>query len=218
MKLYEITHDDKWRTRGLHAKRFVQAMWDVKDQFFYTGTTPDGITINKEAYPLDVNTWGFLALGEANRYGCALDFALVHHAASDDVNGDRFEGFDFDTGIISGTDGVWWEGTGQMVTALWARYYLRTGQQREQSHADALKYTAELRHAQLAAPRANGKGMVATARERVWTGFNLPDGGKWYYYNRLHVGATAWFIFAELQYNPFWGISASAPIPYPGVG
>jgi hypothetical protein len=59
--------------------------------------------------------------------------------------------------------------------------------------------------------------MVATVRERVWTGFNLPTGGRWYYYNRLHVGATTWLIFAELQYNPFWGIPANVQIPYQGV-
>jgi hypothetical protein len=225
MKLYELTHVTAWRDRALHAKRLVQAMWNSAGKCsypdatpcFYTGTTPDGVTINKEAYPLDVNTWGFLALGQANWYGHALDFVKQHHCATDVINGVVFEGFDFDTGLQGGVDGIWWEGTGQMVTALWARYYFSAGKQRQDSYTDALKFSAELRKAQIRAPRANGRGIVATTRERVWTGFNLPAGGKWYYYNRLHVGATAWFIFAELQYNPFWGIPANVPIPYQGA-
>ena len=36
------------------------------------------------------------------------------------------------------------------------------------------------------------------------TGFNLNSGKPWLYYRRTHVGATAWFILAELGVNPFW--------------
>jgi len=50
--------------------------------------------------------------------------------------------------------------------------------------------------------------------DKLTTGFNLPTGGPWYYSNRLHIGATAWFIFSEQQWNPYWGIPANQAIPY----
>lgn len=59
-----------------------------------------------------------------------------------------------------------------------------------------------------AAPNANG--IVATCHDGVSTGLD------WQYYNRLHIGATAWYLFAERQYNPFWGIQTDMPVPYAG--
>jgi hypothetical protein len=34
--------------------------------------------------------------------------------------------------------------------------------------------------------------------------FALPTGEPWFYFNRLHVGATAWMVLAETGVNPFW--------------
>jgi len=75
-------------------------------------------------------------------------------------------------------------------------------------------YRNELRKAQTSAPRSNGLGIVATLHDELTTGFDLPSGGPWYYFNRLHIGATAWFIFSELGYNPYWGIPVNEVIPY----
>lgn len=212
MKLYQSTGNIVWRQRAMHAKNFLTAMWNNTAGFFYTGTQPDGVTINSAVLPLDVNTWGFLALGEVSKYGRGLTYARNNHYAIDASSGTTFEGFDFNTD----RDGVWWEGTGQMVSALWTQYYFSTGTLQSWSYSNATKFRDQLRNAQLLAPRANGKGMVAASRDGLTTGFDLPAGGPWYYYNRLHVGASAWFVFSELQYNPFWGIPLNTAIPYQG--
>ena len=203
MKLYELTGDSTWRTRAMHAKNFVAAMWNDQDGYFYTGTTPDGVTINQDAFPLDVNTWGVLSMGEADKYGRSLTHARVYHQTLDNTTGIAFRGFDFN----DDQDGVWFEGTSQMVTALQV-----VGQNYE-----ADKFLAEVRRAQTLAPHADGFGIVAASQDGLSTGFDLPTGGPWNYYNRLHIGATSWFIFAELGYNPYWGITTSTPIPYEGV-
>jgi hypothetical protein len=210
MKLYEATGNPVWRQRAMHAKNFVAAMWNDTDDFFYTGTHADGVTISTDARPLDVNTWGLLALGKVGKYGRGLTYADANHYASESIAGILFEGFDFNTD----KDGVWWEGTGQMVTALWTQYYFSSGSTQTWAYNKAIKFRDELREAQASAPRTNKQGIVATIHDQVTTGFDLPTGGPWYYFNRLHVGATAWFIFSELQWNPFWGIPTNQPIPY----
>jgi hypothetical protein len=57
------------------------------------------------------------------------------------------------------------------------------------------------------------KGIAATFPDSLRTGIFNPDGSNWCYYDRLHLGATAWYIFAENQenYNPFW--LNTQPIP-----
>lgn len=59
--------------------------------------------------PLDVNSWGVMALG-SNTYGISLDYALTNHRNV--KNG--IDAFDFD----SDKDDIWFEGTGQMVVAF----------------------------------------------------------------------------------------------------
>ena len=203
MKLYELTNDSVWRSRAMHAKNFVAAMWNDQEGFFYTGTTPDGVTINQDELPLDVNTWGVLSMGEAAKYGRSLTYARVHHQTRDNTSGIVFRGFDFN----DDQDGIWFEGTAQMVTAL----------QVVGHNYEADQFLAEVRRAQTQAPHADGYGIVAASQDGLSTGFDLPTGTPWNYYNRLHVGATAWFIFAEQGYNPYWGTSTSAPIPYQDV-
>jgi hypothetical protein len=45
--------------------------------------------------------------------------------------------------------------------------------------------------------------MYASSKDYLTTGFNK-DWGPWVYYRRPHVGATCWYIFAELGWNPYW--------------
>ena len=70
-------------------------------------------------------------------------------------------------------------------------------------------YLKELRRAQKEAQNANGRGLVVASRDGVTTGFD------WVYNARLHIGTTAWFIFAELGYNPYWNIKTKAHKPMP---
>lgn len=61
------------------------------------------------------------------------------------------------------------------------------------------------------APHGNGHGIVTTCNpdtRPLTTGLENADKSKWYYFRRLHIGATAWYIFAERRYNPYWGTMA----------
>ena len=74
--------------------------------------------------------------------------------------------------------------------------------------AKANTYLSELERSQTEAPNNNGKGIIAASYDGLTTGFH------WLYYARLHIGATAWFIFAENEYNPYWG---TPTIPKPDI-
>ncbi len=179
-RLYKITGDHAWRERANHARNFVEAMWNEEKGFYWTGTLEDGVTVNTQNVPLDTQTWAFLAFGPNERTRRAIAYAERLHRAT----WGNYEGFDFN----DDQDMPWFEGTAQMVVAYWvlgevnkARFYLN-----------------ELREVQATAPNGNGKGIVAAPADGLTTGFD------WLYFNRLHVGATAWYIFAELWYNPYW--------------
>lgn len=180
MRLYKLTGDSKWRNRAEHAKKFVEAMWNSDEGHFWTGTTNDGVTINKSNIPLDIQAWALMAFGDVDveKYGRAINWAeennqLVHHG---------FKGFDFN----SDKDGVWFEGTAQMAIAFQIK--------KETSKAD--EFLAEIERAQTEGTNNNGKGIIAACHDGVSTGF------EWQYFSRLHTGVTAWFIFAKQGYNP----------------
>jgi hypothetical protein len=162
-------------------------MWDATSGHFWTGTTVNGITLNNANIPADVQAWGLLALGNLPKYGQGLTWVEENCY----VQTDGFKGFDFN----NDKDGVWFEGTAQMVTAY----------QTVKNLASANLYLSELTNAQLTAQNANGKGVVAASHDLVSTGFT------WTYSARLHVGATAWFVFAELEYNPYWNTATTLP-------
>ncbi|MEN6425145.1 MAG: hypothetical protein ABFE13_07270 [Phycisphaerales bacterium] len=176
-RLYDATGEIAWQERAQHARQFVEAMWDEAQQHFWTGTTEDGITLNKDHVPVDIQAWAVTVLGQ---YQSALGWCEQNCH----VEVDGFTGFDFD----DDKDGVWFEGTAQMALAY------RIGDQADKSN-DLL---GQLREAQASGPNANGKGIIAASHDGVTTGFG------WEYFSRLHVGATAWYAFAEMGYNPFW--------------
>jgi len=190
-KLFELTGDAKWKTRALWAKRFVEAMWDDKEGHFWTGTEGDGVTTNKDPnqIPEDVNTWGLMALGNINNYGRGITWVQNNCY----LEADGYKGFDFNTD----KDHVWFEGTAHMAVAYQIMNNIPAGN----------AFLSELEKAQAKAPNNNGKGIVAASYDGLTTGFD------WLYYSRLHTGATAWFIFAERGYNPYWGIRSTDPIP-----
>ncbi len=112
-RLYAITKDAVWRERALHAKSFVESMWDEREGKFHTGTDNSGITINEEVVPLDVQALSILTLrNEESLYIRALKYAELHHRVNN--------GFDFNRD----KDGIWYEGTAQMAAA-----YQQVGQQ-----------------------------------------------------------------------------------------
>ena len=178
-RLYRCTGNVVWQAYAQHALDLVNAM-NVDGRFFATGTQTDGVTINGAVIPLDAQSWGFLALGDSATTRAALATAALSHT----VSYAGFEGFDFNTD----RDMPWPEGTGQMAVAY---AFLK-----DATHTE--HYVSALQWLQANATNGNGKGIVAAPANGLTTGFG------WVYNNRLHVGATAWYLFAERRYNPFY--------------
>ncbi len=172
-RLHEQTKAEHWRRRALHAKALVEAMWDKDQGKLWTGTRDDGVAVNKDVVPLDIQPWAVLAFrDEAKPYLPALAYAEQHHA----VPG----GFHYREKL---KDGTWYEGTAQMAAA-----YQLIGQKEK---ATALLDTIE------AAQLPSG-AIPAASKDGLDTGFG------WSYFRRAHVGATAWYILAKLNANPYW--------------
>ena len=198
MKLYEATGDPAWRERAMSAKRFLRATWDEEGGFFWTGTTEDGATVNPSPIPEDAQSWTLLALGEPERYGRALAWAastLYDKAcpACEAASGYRFSDVGF---------GCWWEGTAHVALAWQAAG--------EPGRAEGLLQS--LRDVRVALPELAGEAIPSACGTGAITGY-----GWDYPAQAPHIGATAWYLMAELGHNPFWGISAREPIPYAGA-
>jgi len=193
MKLYEATGDPAWFGRARHAKNFVQAMWNEAGGYFWTGTTNNGVIINPSPIPEDAQSWGLMALGEADTYGAGITWAESNLSINPCPSCNSYHGFKFsDVG-----DGCWFEGTAHMAIAFQIKG--------EAAKADDI--VGVLRNVQTSAPNNNGAGIVAACPDGAETGFG------WSYPNALHIGATAWYLFAERGHNPFWQISTSEAIP-----
>jgi hypothetical protein len=182
-------------------------MWDENEEHFWTGTKVDGIAINKDTIPADTNTWGLMAMDETDKYEVGIKWVENNCY----VETDGFKGFDFN----NDKDGIWFEGTAHMVIA-----YQILGDETK-----ANLYLDELRKTQKEASNTNGKGILAASHDGVSTGFEVSNGFDWRYYARLHVGATAWFIFGEDGYNPYWNTfswiyvfdTGATDNPYPSI-
>lgn len=177
-RVYLLTRHPVWQERATFAKKFVVSMWDEMEGKFWTGTKLDGVTINRDNMPLDIQAWAPLALREEGKpYWRSLTYSEKQHRVGD--------GFDFN----QDRDQIWYEGSAQMAVA-----YQYTNQP-EKSKA--------LVSMLLAAQDASG-GIPAANRDGLTTGFSLPNGEPWLYFKRLHVGATAWTVLAQKGVNPFW--------------
>lgn len=189
-RLFAVTKDTVYQVRAAYARQFVEALWDDSAGVFYTGTMPDGVTINKENVPVDIQAWALLSLRDATaKYRRGLDYAEAHHR----VEG----GFDFN----QDQDGVWPEGSSQVAAA-----YSLLGQ-----HDKAQAIIAYLQsHLQ-----DKSGGVWAASKDGITTGFLLPDGKPWLYFHRLHVGGTSWLALAqkaeEKNLNPFYIGDSTTP-------
>jgi len=181
-RLYRLTNNIVWHERANHAKLFIEKMWNEGEGHLWTGRSPDGET-NKDFIPLDVHPWALMAL---NKYNEGLSWCEQYCYTETS----SFKGFDFSYSPTTTPDGVWFEGTAQMALAY----------QINSEYTKANIYIKEIEKAQEYAPNTNGKGIVAASIDELTTFIS------WKYYSRLHIGATAWFIFAKLGYNPYWGL------------
>ncbi|HEX5692736.1 MAG TPA: hypothetical protein VFX76_22140, partial [Roseiflexaceae bacterium] len=119
--LAQLTGDATWTERADHARDFLAAMWNAEGGFFWTGTNPDGVTINYYPIPEDVQTWSYLALRDAT-YAVALDWTAENLATTDQ----QISGVTFSTASLVATapnnpNAVWLEGTAQLAAALLER-------------------------------------------------------------------------------------------------
>lgn len=193
--LHQLTKDHKWRRARKHARKFVKSMWDKKEERFHIGTKPDGVTINRDEYiPEDVQSWGYLAL-RSDRYRQALDWNIAHLEVTDDSNPSQpVVGVRFALQIKKEHKGkndktVWLEGTAHMALALRV-----SGKKKHKKRAKV--YLDNIHKEQLSGPNADGKGIQANSREGN-------SGGDDTNHTSLHTGATAWYIMAKQELNPF---------------
>lgn len=187
-RLHAVTGAARWLSGAEHARAFVAAMVNGATGCYFAGTVdPSTRNTNANQLPVDVQAWAVLALPNPPVSAAAtLDCAEAQHLTSDG----GFTGFDFN----DDRDGVWFEGTAQMAVA-----YALAG---ENSNAET--YRQALRSAQQTAANADGEGLVAASRDGLTTGFDTAAGTPFHYFRRLHVGATAWNVFAQLGVNPYY--------------
>jgi len=191
-RLHAATGDTVWKNPAQHAREFVHRMWDASVGHFWTGTLEDG-TPNKEVVPLDVHPWAILALDDQT-FLPGLEWAKEHcWSVADGDSG--CGGFDFkgDAATLGVERGIWWEGTAQMQLAL----------RMTDDNFGADRCLASVRRC--GRDSAHRGAVVAAASDSLPTGFHLANGSSWLYYRRPHIGATAWYLFAELGWNPYWG-------------
>jgi hypothetical protein len=175
--------DPAWQDGAGNALSFVEAMWHGGLGCMLTGTLdPDHRNANPGQLPVDVQAWSVLAIpGILARHPGLLACAERNHRTTDQ----GLTGFDFN----EDRDGVWFEGTAHMAVA-----YALAGRA-----TDAERLRSVLRRAQATPPFGDGKGIAAAAHDGLSTGFGF------LFFRRLHVGATAWNVFAQLRFNPFYG-------------
>jgi hypothetical protein len=169
MKLHELfnarspgANTKAWKKRALHARAFVEAMWDGSQGHFWTGTSETGEKNKKRSQvPEDMQSWGLMALRDL-KYAPGIEWVEKNCLADEDAcpapaGHPAFLGFDFNRD----KDGIWWEGTAHMCLA-----YQILGEKQK-----AVKYLSQLRETQVSAERNNQKGIVAACRDRLTTGF-----------------------------------------------
>ncbi|HEX2891480.1 MAG TPA: hypothetical protein VHP59_33870 [Vineibacter terrae] len=145
------------------------------------GPLPLGPMADAGHLALDTQLWPHLLLDAAPAWSPTLGCVERRFAVQD--------GYDFD----NDRDGLWVEGTAQAALTFQA-----TGHP-----ARAAELLAGLR-----AHRAVGGWLLATPAARLTTGLTIgPDSRTpdFFYFNRPHLGATAWAALAALGWNPFTG-------------
>lgn len=181
----------KWVAAADHAHAFILAMWNPEQQHFWTGTKVIGglESVNEDIVPLDVQAWALMTLPQWPAYRSAGTWVEAFCRGQRD-GFDAF-GFSFNRlNSVSNLNGVWFEGTAQMAVA-----YQVTGKPDQSDH-----FLYEIQKSMRQGIDRIGRAVPAASRDRHATGFD------WEYHNRLHIGATTWYLLAASRYNPYWQI------------
>ncbi|WP_237770225.1 hypothetical protein [Ornithinimicrobium sp. CNJ-824] len=210
--LHQVDGDPAWLEAVARARSLVERMWEPEGGFFYTGSN-DGSTVNQEPLPLDPQTWSWLALQD-DRYAASVDWAAGALATTDTPSspnsqlppGVSISGVTFSsaslisTGTYNGMqvdpEGVWLEGTAQLATALADRHASRDRARANRLLDQVRLAQAELGGGQHVGGTPLGVGGVVAASSLIDSGFGFG------YFQVQHVGATAWYVMAELGVNP----------------
>lgn|GEM_PF-2580040 len=181
--LSEQTKDASWRACADSAKAFVVSMRskDGKAQLL-AGTSPpraDGKVVIAPV-PVDVQCWSILAIpGIQTTIPGLLDETMKRFQWTDG----NLQGCSFAVPLKKTMEGIWSEGTAHLVCAL----------QAANRGGEAEPYLETLRHLQ-----AESGGLYATEKPE-----GLDSGFGFAYQHRIHLGATAWNVFAQLGKNPY---------------
>ncbi|MFH0732774.1 MAG: hypothetical protein V2A72_07640 [Candidatus Omnitrophota bacterium] len=216
-QLYGLTNNDgKWLTRANIAKAFIDTMQRTQSsnsKWLVCGVDTNGVPLTNNVVS-DCNLLYVLGKDmlqtQAKYYLNYVTDSTANKLWTNYVTGSgysdttNFIGVDFGHyGTTEGADGVWFEGTAQLASVC--AYLNTTGNKQKAS-----EYLESLKLAQCSSKYANYKAINA-ASTVITTGF-----GGWYYYPFPHVGASAWYIGANRNYNVLWGISLDDPVPAPG--
>jgi hypothetical protein len=178
-----------------HARQFVQNMWTDSDgkTLWWTGSKPDGVTIEEGNIPLDCTLWSIYGAGFDNgNYLNSMPWMKDNCTFGPEDNTPAI----FRLAKYSvASDAGWIEGSGQFAMAYWYT------DQRDPAYA--------ILQACVPYQLPTGEMQSSTAAPNA-TGFELPQGGApWVYYDVGHIGATGWFVMGHQGYNPFYWPNAA---------
>ena len=228
--LAALTSDHTWLDQAEHARIFVNAMFHADGGFFFTGTAPDGVTVNpvisENNIPEDVQTWSFLATGDQTQ-AVSIDWAKTNLATIDTpqtihsrlTDNHRVFGVSFASQSMRALtpsdpfsaapdpNAVWLEGTGHLAAALLAR--------RLQAAEDLPGFQGDVSTARVLLDNIRvtqetlGSGQTVAGRaildgEGVIAASSVLNTGFGFSFNpNRHIAATAWFVIAGQAGNPF---------------
>jgi hypothetical protein len=225
--LARLTGDSSWLAQAEHAHTFVNAMFDSADgDFFFTGTTDDGATINTSNIPEDVQTWSFLATLDET-HARSIDWAKTNLATTDTpqtINSrlpgnSRLSGVTFASQSLRALatsdqfsaapspNAVWFEGTGHLAAALLARRvpakHDLPGFHGDSDTARMLLDNIRASQETLAKGQTVGGKTIPDGEGVVAASSVLNTGFGFSFNPNRHIGATSWFVMAGQAGNPF---------------
>ena len=225
-----LTGDHTWLDQAEHARIFVNAMFHAAGGFFFTGTGPDGVSVNpvisQNNIPEDVQTWSFLATRDET-HAVSIDWAKTNLATTDTpqtihsrlTDNHHVSGVSFASQSMRALapsdpfsappdpNAVWLEGTGHLAAALLARG-LKAHQDLPGFHGDA--NTARVLLDNIRATQetlGNGQtvgGHAILDGQGVIAASSVLNTGFGFSFNpNRHIAATGWFVIAGQRGNPF---------------
>jgi len=221
-----LTGDGSWLSQAEHARTFVNAMFNASDgDFFFTGTTDDGITINTSNIPEDVQTWSFLATLDET-HAQSIDWAKTNLAATDTpqtinsrlTGNSRLSGVTFASQSLRALtpsdqfsaapspNAVWFEGTAHLAAVLLARR-LPARRDLPGFHGDVdtarmLLDNISASQETLAKGQTAGGKIISDGEGVVAASSVLNTGFGFSYDPNRHIGSTSWFVMAGQAGNP----------------